>query len=406
MTSILAQLQKGGGLPTTGSEGAAQLVSSLLAQESKLAPDFELPNLNTLLINQNKYILEFNDYIKTNNPVGLFGDIAFKLTALKSIITPDTPKYSDILCNSGVNLIPPESINYVKYLQPIRNQGAYGTCVSFGSSAILEFQLKINNLYNNYLSPAFIYLNKTESNNEGMTLEEGLRILSSLGTPTEIKYPYSNISTSTNPIVYRNKSTISSTIYNDAKTYSPIITGNAYINSISELKSALVNNGPCLIGLPVYLDKNGYTPTTFWKPSTGGSTKPIGGHCLCIVGYNKNGFLFRNSWGKEYGTDGYNYLPYADWGVQLDCWTAIPKIPLSDILYLGPSPSPDISPSSSPSTSSKQNIDTYHYFYIFVILMLIIGTVYSVFNKNSRNRDVEFDTSTENLEDLDDENYY
>jgi hypothetical protein len=38
--------------------------------------------------------------------------------------------------------------------------------------------------------------------------------------------------------------------------------------------------------------------------------------------------------------------------------------------------------------------------------MLIIGTVYSVFNKNSRNRDVEFDTSTENLEDLDDENYY
>ena len=37
-----------------------------------------------------------------------------------------------------------------------------------------------------------------------------------------------------------------------------------------------------------------------------------GGHALCIVGYDDktNIFKFKNSWGANWGVQGYGYLPY------------------------------------------------------------------------------------------------
>lgn len=380
-------------IPKIGTNDANNLASDLIDQASILEKDFYLPNFNTINLLENDYIKKFNTYIKSNSPLGLLGNTAYKLTALKSTITSATPRYSDIICTSGTNIVPPESINYVRYLQPVRDQGPYGTCVAFSSGAILEFQLNVNKNSKFYVSPAFIYLNKSSIADEGMTLEEGLSIISTYGAPTEVQYPYNNIAQSgSNPIVYTNKSSISSVTYKDAKP-NILINSFACIQSIQELKSALANNGPCLIGLPVFLDKNGYTPDTFWKKADG-SVTPIGGHCVCVVGYDKNkGFLLRNSWGTKYVNGGYNWFPYTDWGIQLDCWTAVPINKLPDDILINN----DVSPSNSPSEANSSNNQdlSYLYFLLLLLIPLLIG-VYFVWKDNRlrRKRSI-FETESE-----------
>ena len=46
-----------------------------------------------------------------------------------------------------------------------------------------------------------------------------------------------------------------------------------------------------------------------------------GGHAFVIVGYDEHGFWIHNSWGPEWGNEGYALLPYGDWaGNGYDTW--------------------------------------------------------------------------------------
>ena len=90
----------------------------------------------------------------------------------------------------------------------------------------------------------------------------------------------------------------------------------AKVCSVVALKQALVANGPCIGGLPVY---NSCT-TDFWDKSKGSFE---GGHAVAIVGYNKDGFIIRNSWGRYYGHDGYSLISYEDFDKFYELWTII-----------------------------------------------------------------------------------
>ena len=54
----------------------------------------------------------------------------------------------------------------------------------------------------------------------------------------------------------------------------------------------------------------------------------LGGHAFCLVGYNEVGFLVQNSWGTEWGHNGFATLPYDDWLESAhDAWVARPGVP-------------------------------------------------------------------------------
>ena len=87
------------------------------------------------------------------------------------------------------------------------------------------------------------------------------------------------------------------------------------IGSIPVLKTAIVMNGPCVGGLPVYNS----LVTKFWNPGTDFE----GNHAIAIIGYDKDGFIIRNSWGKSYSVDGYAHISYDDFNRFLEIWTLI-----------------------------------------------------------------------------------
>ncbi len=58
------------------------------------------------------------------------------------------------------------------------------------------------------------------------------------------------------------------------------------------------------------------------------SAQALGGHAFCLVGYNDVGFLVQNSWGAEWGHQGFATLPYDDWLESgYDAWVARPGVP-------------------------------------------------------------------------------
>lgn len=63
--------------------------------------------------------------------------------------------------------------------------------------------------------------------------------------------------------------------------------------------------------------------------------KLMGGHAFALVGYNRVGFLVQNSWGTDWGRNGFATLPYDDWlDNAYDAWVARPGVPATPMFHL------------------------------------------------------------------------
>ena len=53
-------------------------------------------------------------------------------------------------------------------------------------------------------------------------------------------------------------------------------------------------------------------------------SKYAGCHCVVCVGYNKQGFIIRNSWGTSWADHGYITIPYEEYDdAVFEAWTTI-----------------------------------------------------------------------------------
>lgn len=268
-----------------------------------------------------------NAYIKQYQPIIKFGLKKFKLTGLLSKITSDDKSFSDYLKTpdgikaSSASL--PKTYNLTSLLLPIRNQGETNCCVAFSTAAAVEYKKIITKKYLDYLSPAFIYTNRNDpTKDEGMDSKESINIVQTMGVATEQIFPFSNLNMSIQPNVYDN-----------AKNYET--TGSYYITNFNDLKIALFNNGPVIAMLPVY-----DTPSDvniFWKNPVTAGTSVTGYHCITIVGYDNlsERLIIRNSWGTNWGINGYQLFPYSDFNLIVEAWALLPMTPVpNDSIYL------------------------------------------------------------------------
>jgi C1A family cysteine protease len=79
-----------------------------------------------------------------------------------------------------------------------------------------------------------------------------------------------------------------------------------------DIVRSLDNNMPVVIGVDVFDSFLSLTKedSVVKVPTT--NDKLSGGHAMCVVGYNleNNMFLLKNSFGTEWGDDGYCWMPF------------------------------------------------------------------------------------------------
>jgi C1A family cysteine protease len=195
----------------------------------------------------------------------------------------------------------------ISYSPPILSQGWLGSCVANAFSYNIANQTKsvlnISRLQLYALSRTIDFTPLNQDN--GTTIRSACKALTVYGACQESVYPY---------------------VINNYKNLPPL---NAFKNSnlfrnftylfinqdLSSLKTFLANNNkPIVFGIRVYssfetstVAKTGIVP----MPNTS-KEQYLGGHCICIVGYDDatQRFTCANSWGIGWGNKGYFYLPY------------------------------------------------------------------------------------------------
>lgn len=183
----------------------------------------------------------------------------------------------------------------------IKNQKSVSSCVAHALSTILEYHAKNRNT----LSTNFIYGIRKElfkHEGKGMYLRDACKIATSYGDPLESDCPGNdeipecfNLASQ----VFQNEEIMKRAADYRTKSY-------YNCNTIDEIKYALINYGPLLASLKWYNDykiKNGLL--------VGGASKDYGYHAIVIYGFNEEGFLCQNSWGRSWGDNGRFTVPYS-----------------------------------------------------------------------------------------------
>lgn len=195
----------------------------------------------------------------------------------------------------------PHYLDLRKYLQPVRNQGVQGTSLACAAATIVEWYARKVDKSSILASPQYLYDNRNDAKTTLVSGRDTMEILKNKGCCSEELHTYGSteaISEEANKDALKNK-----------------ISSFAKVRTMDTLKKALMINGPCVVCFPVY----NHT-TELWKQHR--NEQKLGGHAMAIVGYNKKGFILRNSWGQYWEKDGHCLYPYEDWGSHDEIWTA------------------------------------------------------------------------------------
>jgi len=204
----------------------------------------------------------------------------------------------------------PKLIDMRRLMPSIYNQLELGSCTANSSVAYTVF-LNSNKVE---LSRLFEYFKAREiegtiDEDSGATNRDNVKSIKKNGICEEKFMPY-DISKFTIP------PTLNAII--NAKNYT--ISSYAALSNLSSIKQALAMSRPVIIGMDVYESfESDIVAKTGKMPMPLDSEECLGGHSVLVVGYidapktfktTKGCLIVRNSWGTEWGDNGYFYMPY------------------------------------------------------------------------------------------------
>lgn len=222
----------------------------------------------------------------------------------------------------------PDKMDLRNLMSPIRDQGEIGACVAFSVASGLMESIEIEHFQNPMIirSPLFLYYNlrasqKTVKEDSGGTLRGGMKMAAKYGVCAERSWPYDETNIFKKPSI---------TAYREADNKSSRLKTYYRLSDLPEIKASLAARNPVVMGLQIYesfetdkVEKTGIVPMPNVKREA-----CLGGHALCAVGYDdeRGAILIRNSWGTNWGIDGYCWIPYdyfIDPVLSSDFWTAV-----------------------------------------------------------------------------------
>ncbi|RCJ29274.1 cysteine protease [Nostoc minutum NIES-26] len=229
--------------------------------------------------------------------------------------------------NKKLFFLLPSAVDLSFWCSPVRDQGSLNSCTSFAAIALLEYFENRSFGKSTDASPLFLYKaarNKMNVEGDvGASIRETMKVLALFGVPPEESWPYEENKVDEEPPPY---------CYAYAQNYKTLkyflldYAGITTESLLFQIKAVLAAGFPCIFGLTIYTSvyettnyRKGYIP----YPDAN-KDKVVGGHTAVVVGYDdhkfircadrqhycRGAFLIRNSWGTEWGMQGYGWLPY------------------------------------------------------------------------------------------------
>jgi C1A family cysteine protease len=250
--------------------------------------------------------------------------------------TPKIDKIDEVLKKSGplkaAGKTAPKSVDLRKWCSPVEDQGSLGSCTANAGIGLLEYYQR--RAFGKHLDASRLFLYKATRNLLGWTGDQGAYLRTTMkamvlfGAPPERYWPYKIANFDNEPSAF---------CYAFAQNYQTI----RYYRLdpadlqpsgvLATIKMFLAAGLPSMFGFAVYSSIPGIGDGTGDIPFPQPGDSFLGGHAVVAVGFDdakkigkeKGALLIRNSWGKNWGENGYGWLPYAyiEAGLAVDFWS-------------------------------------------------------------------------------------
>lgn len=210
-----------------------------------------------------------------------------------------------------------KKVDHSKFCSPVENQGDLGSCTANACVGLVEYMERRASGRHIDASRLFLYkVTRKLLNWEGDTgayLRTTMKALALFGVPPERQCPYvvENYEDEPDPFLYSYAQNFKAIEY---LRLDPSDADRKQI--LQNVKAALASNYVAMFGFTTYSSLG-------WEadiPFPSGNDSADGGHAVLAVGYDdarknegtkkKGALIIRNSWGEEWGNEGYGYLPY------------------------------------------------------------------------------------------------
>lgn len=226
---------------------------------------------------------------------------------------PDLPDHRDYLAKPVPFTVEiPRKVDLTSFFSACYDQLQIGSCTSNSIAGILEFnQRKQGEKDSCTPSRLFIYycerlMEHSVSQDAGAQIRDGIKCVVSEGAPPETLWPYidNGKAFKTKP----NKAAYAAALKHEALVYERVQ------QNLSQMKAVLASGFPFACGFTVYEEfESEAVAKSGIVPMPGKKSRVDGGHAVVCVGYDDavQRFRMRNSWGTDWGQNGYFEMPYA-----------------------------------------------------------------------------------------------
>lgn len=188
------------------------------------------------------------------------------------------------------------------------NQGSQNSCTAWAVAyAYKSSQEKLDQGWEvdsdeRIFSPSYVYNQINGGKDAGSYIHEAMQLVVNQGIATLDMFPYSHFLTQP-----------SQAAREEAKNFKAKSWGTIPSGDIDRMKRHLASGDAIVIGIPVYSDFVNLSPSNpIYGDASGELAEVHGYHAITVVGYDddKQALKIINSWGPNWGINGYGWIAY------------------------------------------------------------------------------------------------